>query len=126
MKTLTDVEFHAACVEQANSFAETVVVCPVCKTPQSGQDFLDAGLRKDEAKSVMGYDCIGRYTGAEGPRKKPDGKPCNWTLGHLPQRHKLEIVTPDGRTHPHFELASFEAAKAYREKRAAVAQKGGQ
>lgn len=117
MKTLTDFEFRLACVEQANSFAETVVVCPACKTLQMGQEFLDAGLSYDMARGMFGINCIGRYTGATSPRKQPDGKPCDWTLGGLLQIHKLEVATPDGQTHPHFQLASINDAHAFRASR---------
>lgn len=122
MKTLAIEEFQAACKQQAASMLETVVVCPVCKTLQSGEDFVAAGMDVKKVGGVLGYSCVGRYTGAKGPRKEPDGQPCNWTLAGLFQLHTLEVVTPDGEKHPHFELASDEAAQEYRQKRAAVAQ----
>lgn len=115
MKTLTDVEFHAACVEQANSFADLVVVCPACKRLQMGQDFLDAGLSRDEAKSVLGFSCIGGHTTAP---SQPGVVPCDFTFGDgAGQRHRLVIVTPSGTTYPHFELANIKAAVQYRSER---------
>lgn len=125
MKTITLDELHAACKEQANTNLQIVFKCPMCGCLQMGQDFIDAGCvtGSDKAMNYAGFSCIGRFTGAKGPRKTPDGQPCNWTLGGLFQMHKLEVVTPDGQTHPHFELATLQEAEQYRKERAAVAQK---
>lgn len=88
--------------------------CPMCATVQSMQSLIDAGAGPDEesVEKYIGFSCVGRFNGAEGPRKKPDGKPCNWTLGRLLRLHKLEVQTPDGEGHPHFEVATPEEAKA--------------
>lgn len=116
MKTITIDEFQAACIEQANSNLRLVFKCPMCGCLQMGQDFIDAGAAtsSEQAMGYVGFSCLGRFTGASEPRKKPDGKRCNWTLGGLFQLHKLEVVTPDGQSHPHFELATKADADAYR------------
>jgi hypothetical protein len=49
--------------------------------------------------------------------KAPDGKPCNWTLGGLFRTHTLEVVTPDGKKHPRFEVATPEQAQAHLDQR---------
>lgn len=116
MKTMTLDDFQAECMERFPSSLETAVKCPMCGTVQTGQDFIDAGCGHsfDDVQGILGFSCIGRYTGAPAPRKKPDGNPCNWTLGGLLQLHKLEVVTPDGQSHPHFELATKSEADAHR------------
>lgn len=126
MKTITIDEFQSACIEQANSNLQLVFKCSMCGCLQMGQDFIDAGAAtsSEQAMGYVGFSCLGRHTGCGAPRKKPDGKRCNWSLGGLFQLHKLEIVTPDGQSHPHFELASNEAAEQYRKQRAALAQEG--
>ena len=124
MKTMTIDDLHMACIEQANETLQVVFKCPMCGCLQTGQDFIDAGAatNSDQAMGYAGFSCLGRFTKAEGPRKKPDGKRCNWTLGGLFQMHKLEVVTQDGQSPPHFELATKAEADAYR---AAQAKKGG-
>lgn len=70
----------------------------MCKTVQSGRDFLNAGVgaTMEDVERNVGFSCIGRWTGAGAPRSKPDGKPCNWTLGGLFRLHKMEVELPDG------------------------------
>lgn len=119
MATMTLEEFHAACLAQAPSHSTIVFRCPMCKTLQCALDLIDAGAGKtfDEVERYLAFSCVGRFTGAGSPRKKPDGRPCNWTLGGLFRTHKLEIVTPDGERHPRFELATREEADEYRARR---------
>lgn len=90
-------------------------VCPMCGTVQSARDLVLAGAGKDfdDVERYLGFSCVGRWTGAGGPRRKPDGKPCNWTLGGFLPVHKLEVVTPDGVSHPRFEPATPEQAEAH-------------
>lgn len=109
-------EFHAACKAQAPSSEQIVFRCPMCHTLQSARDLIAAGAGTDlnAVEKYLGFSCIGRFTGAPTPRKVPDGKPCNWTLGGLFQVHKMVVVTPDGARHPHFELASKEEADQHR------------
>lgn len=118
MKTMTYDEFLAAMKLQANSRVEVVVKCPMCKTLQMGRDFMALGLSEDEAMRALGSSCIGRKMRAPSPRKVPDGQPCDWTLGGLFRMHTLEVVTPDGQTHPHFELATEQEAQQHRERAA--------
>lgn len=115
MKRMTLDEFRAACMAQASSSELTTVKCPMCNMLQSGLDFIAAGAGKDwsDVARPVGVDCIGRFTGAGSPRKEPDGQPCNWSLGGLFQTHRMVVVTPDGKEHPHFELASPEEAAAH-------------
>lgn len=111
MKSITKMsldDFHAACKEQAARPEEIVFVCPMCKQPQSALALIEAGAGKsfDEVEKYLGFSCVGRWTGAKSPRKKPDGNPCNWTLGGLFSCHEFEVVTPDGKSHPRFRLAT--------------------
>lgn len=115
MKTLTLEQFQASMLSQAVPREHMAVVCPMCKTVQSGADMIKvgAGQSMDQVGAYLGFSCVGRFTGAEAPRKSPDGKPCNWTLGGLLSLHELEVITPDGVSHPHFEPESPEAARAH-------------
>lgn len=117
MKTLSVDDFVAASkVQSPESWMDVVVRCPMCETLQSARDLIAAGAGGDlEAVGrYLGFSCIGRFTGAPSPRKVPDGKPCNWTLGGLLRTHTLEVITPDGKAHPHFELAEVHEAEAHR------------
>lgn len=116
MNTMTLSEFHAACKAQAPSRDQVVFRCPMCKTMQSGADLIRAGAGAtfEEVEGYLGFSCIGRFTGAPSPRKEPDGKPCDWTLGGLFSAHTFEVVTEDGKHHPTFELASVEDAMRHR------------
>lgn len=115
MKRMTLDEFQAACMEQASSSELITVKCPMCGTLQNALDFIAAGAGKDwnEVSRYLGFSCVGRFTGAEAPRKEPDGKSCNWSLGGLFKAHRMVVVTPDGIEHPHFELATRAEADAH-------------
>lgn len=66
-----------------------------------------ATLRAQEVdREDLGFSCVGRFTQAGPPRRKPDGRPCNWTLGGLFKLHTLEVVDEEGQAHPLFELAT--------------------
>lgn len=114
MRTLTLDEFQALVFERTHGHPRRVLfVCPMCKSVQGFKELQQAGLSQEQAQQVIGRDCYGRYTGAQGPRMAPDGKPCNWTLYGLLQLHTLEVVTPSGATYAHFELASVSQYAAY-------------
>lgn len=74
-------------------------VCPKCNTVQTGQDFLDEGVDKDEVIDVLGFSCIGRYVEKKG---------CDWTLGGLFKIHVLEVEREDGKKTPVFEFAKVD------------------
>lgn len=111
-------------------------VCPVCSTVQSIASLMCAApevagasggivpastLSEEVARKLIGFSCEGRLTNV-GPfvpkrrssklPKDPCRRGCDWTLGGLFTIHKLEVVTPDGRHHPSFELATPEQAQA--------------
>lgn len=114
MRQITVDELHAEFTKQGVSKTEHLAfICPMCGTVQSAHDFIKAGAGKniESVEKYLGFSCVGRFTGASSPRAKPDGKPCNWTLGGLFALHKLEIVTPDGEAHKSFELATPEQAQ---------------
>ena len=71
-------------------------VCPRCKTIQSGQDLLDAGVKKEKIDSYVAFSCIGRFNKGE--------TGCDWTLGGLFTIHKTEIIIGD-KKRPVFEFA---------------------
>ena len=73
-------------------------VCPQCKTVQTPQDLLDAGVPKDQLDGFIGFSCIGRFTKDKG---------CDWTLGGLFHIHESSIVFPkeNNRNRAVFEFA---------------------
>jgi hypothetical protein len=116
MQTMTLAEFHDALRAQGvRSHEDSAFVCPMCGAVQSGRDLIEAGAGSnfDEVEKYIGFSCIGRFMNAGPPRAQKDGKGCNWTLGGLFQLHKLEVLTPDGKRHPRFELATPEQAQEH-------------
>lgn len=118
MKRLTVEEFRAAIKAQnVPSREDYAFICPMCGVVQSARDLITAGAGEDfnAVEKYVGFSCVGRFIGAPSPRREHDGSPCNWTLGGLFQTHRFEVITEDGRAHPHFEPASPEAAQAHAE-----------
>lgn len=115
---MTLEEYHAALKAQGVPKLHLAMKCPVCQTVQSPADLIAAGAGKDmdEVEKYVGFSCVGRFTGS-GPHKKDEapGRGCNWTLGGFFSIHKLEVVTPDGKKHMRFELATPEEARAHME-----------
>jgi hypothetical protein len=115
IKRMTVEEFHAALKAQGMTSREDFAfVCPLCKCVQSARDLIQAGAGADfeSIEKYLAFGCVGRFTGAKSPRAKPDGKPCDWTLGGFFRLHRLEVITEDGQAHPRFELATPEQAQA--------------
>jgi hypothetical protein len=111
---ITVAEFRDRMMAQGvSSQNHTALICPACQTVQSITDHIKAGATPDEAERAIGFACVGRRTNAGPPRKKPDGKPCNWSLGGLFQIHELTVVTEDGKKHPRFAFATPEQAQAH-------------
>ena len=108
-------EFRAALKAQGVVPEDLALVCPRCKTVQSARDLIAAGAGEDfdAVENYLGFSCVGRWTGAGSPRKAPDGNPCNWTLGGLFALHELEVITPDGKSHPRFKPATPQQAQAH-------------
>ena len=104
MQTMTVKEFREICKGQGVPKEKIQFVCPLCGTIQCAQDLIDAGAGKnfDDVSIYLGFSCVGRFTKAGPPRKKQDGKPCNWTLGGLFRMHELEVIDEEGKHHPHF------------------------
>lgn len=104
-------QFHAELKAQGVPRVHVAFRCPMCETPQSMDCLIRAGAPQDKVENYIGFSCVGRWTGAGSPRKKPDGKPCNWTLGGLFQCHKCVVVDEQQKDHPHFEPCTPEEAK---------------
>lgn len=119
MRQITHDAFLAELEAQGVPRDHYAFICPACGTVQSYDDFKRAGVESENAERAIGFNCVGRYTNAPAPRKAPDGKPCNWSLGGLFRIHQLEVKTEDGTVHPFFEVAAPEQARAH------LAQKGG-
>lgn len=127
MKTMTLEEYHSALKAQGVPRENLALVCPLCKCVQSAADLIEAGAGRtfDDVERYLGFSCVGRWTGAKSPRAKPDGKPCDWTLGGLFTLHELEVITPDGETHPRFEPATPEQAQGHMARTHAIARPEG-
>jgi len=108
MRVISVEQFHQECQAQGVPHSINVAFkCPVCKTIQCAADLIaaSAGKNEEEVQKYLGFSCIGRFThGKQG---------CDWTLGGLFKLHTLEIEMPDGKKHPHFELATPEEAQAH-------------
>lgn len=115
MNTMTLAEFRAAIDAQGVPMEHLALICPMCGVVQSAADLIAAGAGADfdAVEKYLGFSCLGRFSGAASPRNPKDGKPCDWTLGGLFQTHKLEVITPDGKRHPRFEVATPEQAQAH-------------
>lgn len=113
MRKITLDEFRSELKNQGQAREDAAFVCPMCGTVQSAKSLIAAGAGKsfEEVETQLGYSCVGRWLGSSAPRKKPDGKPCNWTLGGLFRLHALEVTGPDGKGHPFFEIATIEQAE---------------
>lgn len=116
MREMSLDEFRAEARAQGFDAMEFITFrCLMCGTLQCARDLMivGAGATFTAVEKYLGFSCVGRWTNAGPPRKKPDGKPCNWTLGGFFQLHKVVVVTPDGERHPRFELASPEDARRH-------------
>ena len=76
--------------------------CSNCGHVQTGQDFIDAGIKEPETKVY--FSCISRWVGAEGElgNKK---SPCNYTLGGVFVFCETKVIGEDGKEVPVFEFA---------------------
>lgn len=114
MEQMTLEQYQDALKEQGVPHQHMAFVCPMCGTVQSAHDLISAGAGNsfDDVEKYIGFSCIGRWTGASSPRKKPDGNPCNWTLGGLFSCHKIEVIV-DGEKYPRFQPATPEQAQLH-------------
>lgn len=106
------LKLHEAVMAQGVSKDDIAFICPMCKCVQSPRDFYNvgAGTKFEDVQAFLNYSCVGRWISAGSPREKPDGAPCNWTLGGMLQMHTLEVVDDDGNVTPSFEPASARQA----------------
>lgn len=121
MRTMSVDEFHAACKAQGCGRTDLVVlICPMCETPQTGAELVAAGAGADfdAVEKYFGFSCIGRWkerisawSALKHARARKEG--CDWTLGGLFALHTLEVITPDGQSHPRFAPATPEQAQAH-------------
>jgi hypothetical protein len=111
-REITLDQFHAEMKAQGVSGHEHVAFrCVVCGTIQSGHDLIRAGAGPtfDDVERYLAFSCVGRWTDAgDAP-----GRGCDWTLGGLFGFSDLVVVTPDGKKHPRFELATPAEAQAH-------------
>lgn len=116
MRSITFEQFKAELSAQGVPREHFAVVCPSCKTVQSRQDFVDAGIHPtiEEAQKHWSFSCIGRFAGSN--------MGCDWTLGGLFRIHVLELDLGDGeKPLPAFEVATPEQSQAHAARRAVPA-----
>jgi hypothetical protein len=109
MNRISIADLHRILKAQGVSSPEhSAFKCPACGSIQSPADLIAAGAGKDfaEVEKYAAFSCVGRWTNAGPPRAKPDGRPCNWTLGGLLTIHKLEVMDAEGKPHPFMEPAT--------------------
>jgi len=101
---MVEIKLNDWLAEGKKRFGEDIkkwqFVCPACKTVQTPQDLLDAGVGGDDVDRYIAFSCIGRFT--EG---KKGTKGCDWTLGGFFQVHKTLVDREDGTTRRVFEFA---------------------
>lgn len=115
-ETLTEPEWNALGESLFGSDRMNwVFVCPVCKTPQSANDYKNNGVDLKKHVGMIGFSCIGRVLPAEkrqegimNPRKK-DGTPCNYAGGGLFKLNPIAIIDVAGAEHLLFDFYRGEA-----------------
>jgi hypothetical protein len=112
MRKISVKEFQDEIKSQGVDRQDAAFICPMCGSIQSMRDLVAAGCDQEKAETSIGFNCVGRFTGADSP-KKGSGKPCNWSLGGLLRCHELTVVLPDGEEQPFFEVASPEQAQQH-------------
>ena len=115
VRTITLEQFgHEMRMQGVPTHQQVAFVCPMCATVQSAISLIlaDAGADFAAVEKHLGWSCVGRFLGAEPPRRRPDGKPCDWSLGGLFKLHRLEVILADGTRAMRFELATPAAAQA--------------
>lgn len=75
-------------------------ICPICKTPQTAQDFINAGVPEADAKTSIAVECIGRWLPnsekAFGEKKRKKGVPCNYAGYGLFKLNPVPVLFEDG------------------------------
>ncbi len=83
-------------------------ICPICKTPQSAQDFIDAGVDEETAKTSIAVECIGRFLPekqkAIGEKKIIKGQPCNYAGYGLFKLNPVPVEFEDGKVFNAFDF----------------------
>lgn len=110
---VTNLKFKEMLQAQGVGREDFAFVCPLCRSVQSAKSLIKAGAGNDfeSVKKYLGFSCVGRFIGAGSPRKKPDGKPCNWSLGGLLHLHEFEVIDEEGKVHMTFKPATKEQAQ---------------
>ena len=99
-KIISKAEYLALLNDQGVDLIDAKHICPMCKTAQSAQDFVDAGIDRTEVEKYIGFSCIGRVDNSKG---------CDWSLGGLFQIHGLLVEDEDGKHHPRFLPVNMES-----------------
>jgi len=82
--------------------------CPVCGHVQGFKDFLALGVPEEEARSVTGFSCIGRWMDKARDAFEEGEGPCNYAGGGLFALNPVTVHVPEG----HDDYTVFEFADA--------------
>lgn len=88
-------------------------VCPICKTVQTAQDFIDVGVLEETAKTSIAVECIGRFIPKKQSQKAFEckkmiqGTPCDYTGYGLFKLNPVPVLFDDGKI---FNAFSFDEA----------------
>ena len=88
--------------------------CPVCETVQTGNDFINAGSTKEQARKSIAVECIGRWLPekqkAFGDRKGKikKGEPCDYASYGLFNLNPVAVEFEDGTIFNAFDFADVE------------------
>ena len=69
MKQITMKHFQAEANNRFGEYKKWQFVCPQCKTVQTPEDLVNAGVQKEFVQMKAGFSCIGRFDKSKG---------CNW------------------------------------------------
>lgn len=110
-------DWHALATEKFGKDARHwKFVCPVCKTEQTAQDFMNAGVAEDDAKSSIAVECIGRWLPksdsqkAFGDKKRKKGVPCDYAGYGLLKLNPVPVEFEDGTVFNAFDFAEVNDA----------------
>lgn len=89
--------------------------CPVCETVQTAKDFMDAGATKEDVRTSLAVECVGRwlpekqkaFDNRKGKIKK--GEPCNYAGYGLLKLNPVPVEFEDGTIFNAFDFADEEA-----------------
>ena len=113
-KPLSVSEWHEIAIGLFGENArEWRFICPVCHTVQSGKDFIEAGVSKEDTQNSLAIECIGRWLPRDktqkafGDGKIKKGKACDYTGRGLFKLNPIAVLCEDSTVLNVFEFAGL-------------------